>query len=205
MGTILRLTLGCAALGAFFVAEAGPPLICHPYNIGDSKSLPWNAGSDWNNPDPSYNVKNLSADTLALLDQAPVLLVRMETLRRATLYGAKDHDAARALLSRLAEREKAAEQSDQPNPNAFFDYGYFLSSLNQIAWLYKEDLSGGIDGYAIVQKALAVVPDSPEMHFAAAIMTSSPLRPSERAEHLRKARSAKGNALLARNLATHFQ
>ena len=88
---------------------------------------------------------------------------------------------------------------------AIFDYGYFLSSLKQIEWLYKEDLTGGIDGYQFVQKALAIEPDSSEMHFAAAIMASSPPRPSERDEHLRKARAARNDSLLAQNLSTHFQ
>jgi hypothetical protein len=67
-------------------------------------------------------------------------------------------------------------------------------------------LSAGTDGYAFVQKALALDPDSPEMHFAAAIMAASdPTRPSERDAHLAKARAAKSDTLLAENLATHFQ
>jgi hypothetical protein len=178
-----------------FVAQAGPPLICHPYNIGDAKSLPWSTGSNWDAEDPAYNIQNLVTDTLAILDQSPTVLVQMETLRRAVLYGAKDHAAARTLLAQLKERETA-----KPSANAYFDYGYFLSSLNQIHWLYKEDLSAGVDGYQFVQKALALNPDSAEMHFAAAIMA-----PAERETHLAKARAARNDALLAENLSTHFQ
>ena len=155
-------------LGTLSVIEAGPPLICHPYSIGGAKSLPWGDGSDWNNPAPSYNVTKLANDTFGLLDETTPVLVRMETLRRATLYGAKDHDQARALLARLAERVKAAEESTKSSASALFDYGYFLSSLYQVAWLYKEAITGGIDGYAIVTKALVIDPSSPEMHFAAA-------------------------------------
>ncbi len=205
MRNTLLLTLGFAALGTIFVAQAGPPLICHPYNIGGAKSLPWGNGNNWDNPDPSYNVKNLATDTLAILDQATPVLVRMETLRRAVLYGSLDHDAARALLVQLKARETAAEKSAKPAAAAFFDYGYFLSSLKQIEWKYKEDLSAGIDGYAFVQRALAIDPDSSEMHFAAAIMASSPPRPTDRDEHLRKARAARNDALLAQNLSSHFQ
>jgi hypothetical protein len=193
-------TFGFAVLSTMLVVQAGPPLICHPYNIGDAKSLPWGTGSDWNVPDSSYNIQNLTSDTLAILDQGAPVLVRMETLRRAVLYGAKDHAAARALLGKLKEREAAT-----PSANAYFDYGYFLASLNQINWLYKEDLSTGIDGYQFVENALALAPDSPEMHFAAAIMAASPPRPAERDQHLAKARAAKSDALLAQNLATHFQ
>jgi hypothetical protein len=195
------LLIGLGFLATLFVAQAGPPLICHPYNIGDAKSLAWGTGSDWNAADPSYNVQNLVHDTLALLDQNPPVLVRMETLRRAVLYGAKDHAAARLLLAQLKERE-----SGNPSASAYFDYGYFLSSLHQINWLYKEDLSAGIDGYDFVQKALAIAPDSPEMHFAAALIAAGePRRPSERDAHLAKARAAKSDTLLAQNLATHFQ
>ena len=205
MRNTLLVTIGVAVLGTMFVANAGPPLICHPYNIGGAKSLPWNGGTNWDNPDPSYNLQNLGSDTVAILDQTPAVLVRMETMRRAVLYGAKDHDAARALLARLKAREAASETSKTPGAAAIFDYGYFLSSLKQIEWMYKEDLTSGIDGYQFVQKALAIEPDSSEMHFAAAIMASSPPRPLEREEHLRKARAAKNDSLLAQNLSTHFQ
>ena len=201
----LLVTIGFAALGTMFVAHAGPPLICHPYDIGGAKSLPWNSGTNWDNPDKSYNIKNLAGDTVAILDQTPTVLVRMETLRRAVLYGAKDHEAAKTLLAQLKAREAASETRKTPGAAAIFDYGYFLSSLKQIEWLYKEDLTGGIDGYQFVQKALAIEPDSSGMHFAAAIMASSPPRPSERDEHLRKARAAKSDSLLAQNLSTHFQ
>jgi hypothetical protein len=205
MRNTLLFTLGFAALTTMFVAQAGPPLICHPYNIGDAKSLPWSTASGWDAGDSSYNLKNLATDTLAILDQNPTVLVRMETLRRAVLYGAKDHAAARALLAQLKERETANEKSAGPSASAYFDYGYFLASLNQVNWLYKEDLSAGVDGYQFVEKALALDPDSPEMHFAAAIMAASPPRPVERDAHLAKARAAKSDGLLAQNLATHFQ
>ena len=200
MRNTLLFALGFAVLSTIFMAHAGPPLICHPYNIGDAKSLPWGTGSNWNQPDRAYNIQNLVSDTLAILDQGAPVLVRMETLRRAVLYGVDDHAVARALLAQLQGRETA-----KPTANAYFDYGYFLTSLNQINWLYKEDLSAGVAGYRFVEKALALNPDSPEMHFAAAIMAASPPRPAERDAHLAKARAAKSDALLAQNLATHFQ
>ena len=205
MRNTLLLAIAFAALGALMTAQAGPPLICHPYNIGNAKSLPWGNGPNWDNPDPSYNVNNLAADTLAILDQNAPVLVRMETLRRAVVYGSANHDAARALLAQLKTREMATEKSGQSNASTYFDYGYFLSSLKQIEWKYKEDLTGGADGYEFVKRALAIDPNSSEMHFAAAIMTSSPPRPTERDEHLRKARAAKNDALLAQNLSSHFQ
>ena len=205
MRNTLLLAFGFTALGTLFLAQAGPPLICHPYSIGNAKSLPWGGGSDWDSQDKTYNLANLTKDTLAILDQAPSVLVRMETMRRAVIYGARDHEVARGLLDQLKTRVSAAEKSAKPNAFAYFDYGYLLTSLKQIDWLYKQDLSAGVDGYEFVKRALAIDPESAEMHFAAAIMTSSPPRPLERDEHLRKARAAKSDQLLARNLNSHFQ
>ncbi|MDP8982800.1 MAG: hypothetical protein M3O35_19665 [Acidobacteriota bacterium] len=196
-----KLFIAAVLLAASFqLAQAGPPLICHAYDIGTAASLPWGGGgSGWDNPDTKYDVKRLAADTLALLDSKSPVLVRMETMRRAVIYGANNHDQARALLSGL--RGRAANGG---SALANFDYGYMLASFNQMTWRYKEDLTGGVDGYEFVTKALAIQPDSAEMHFAAAIMASSPPRPADREEHLRKARAASGDALLARNVASHF-
>jgi hypothetical protein len=198
---MLKLFIAAALLAATLpLAQAGPPLICHPYDIGAAASLPWGGGgSGWDNPDPKYDVKRLAADTLALLDTNAPVLVRMETMRRAVIYGANNHDQARALLSGLHGRAVTGGSA-----LANFDYGYLLASLGQMTWRYKEDLTGGVDGYEFVKKALAIQPDSAEMHFAAAIIASSPPRPGDREEHLRKARAASGDALLARNVASHF-
>ena len=38
---------------------AGPPLLCHPFDIGDARSLPW--GPDWSQGRSEYNVANLVA------------------------------------------------------------------------------------------------------------------------------------------------
>ncbi|MGI8745507.1 MAG: hypothetical protein ACR2NN_23630 [Bryobacteraceae bacterium] len=157
------LKIGFAAFAAIFAAQAGPPLICQSYNIGTAPSLPWgnNTAAGWDNPDSSYNTKQLSADTLKLLDARTPVLARMETLRRATIYGEKDHAAAAELLSKL--RQRAAEK---PNALALFDYGYFVESIKEMQWRYKDDLTAGIDGSAYVNKALALMPDSAEIHSA---------------------------------------
>src|SRR5262249_28090120 len=63
------------------MALAGPPLICHPFSIGNDPSLPF--GKNWNSPDPKYDTRNLAADTLKLLDSGQSVLTRMETMRRA--------------------------------------------------------------------------------------------------------------------------
>jgi len=61
--------------------------------LDDTKSLPWTASTnpkDWNTRKADYDTRRLADDTLALLsDQTPVI-ARMETLRRAALYGRKN-------------------------------------------------------------------------------------------------------------------
>jgi hypothetical protein len=85
-------------------AWAGPPLICQKFEIGSAKSLPWKAGPDWNGADPSYNLASLGNDTLSLLTAGTPVSVRMETLRRAGIYSAKDSRLGADLTSRLMAR-----------------------------------------------------------------------------------------------------
>src|SRR3954468_20071526 len=66
-------------------AFAGPPLLCFPFDIGTAHSLPMGKG-DWRATDPKYDVSHLVTDTLALLVPSAPLTVRMETIRRATIY-----------------------------------------------------------------------------------------------------------------------
>src|SRR5690606_35861288 len=69
------------------LALAGPPLICHPFDIVTARSLPIGpADGGWSATDPTYDRSQLVADTLALLTPATPTLVRMETMRRATMY-----------------------------------------------------------------------------------------------------------------------
>lgn len=206
MRTMFLFLLSLVLCAGFFTIQAGPPLICHPYDIGNAQSLPWGHSQQgsweagWDNPLPGYDTKQLAGDTLKILDANAPVLVRMETMRRAALYGANDHASAAALLTALKQRATA------PNPGALalFDYGYFTATLKQIQWKYKEDLTGGADGYQLVERALAIKPDSAEMHFAAAIISRDPRKP-DFAEHARKARSAHADALLAANIRSHLE
>src|SRR6266446_6915280 len=105
------LTLIAAVLGFAGTAQAGPPLICHTIEIGQAKSLPWISHS-WNlSGGENYDTKNLVRDTLEILAPGTPVLVRMETLRRATLYARKDPVAAKELLARILARATDAESS----------------------------------------------------------------------------------------------
>ena len=200
-------------------ALAGPPLICHAFEIGQAKSLPL-AGKGWNlSGGENYDTKNLVADTLEILKPETPVLVRMETLRRATLYARKDPLAAKALLAKLHARATSAESAGRPDALAWFDAGYLVETYKQ--WIGQNlphmtdgmrmdsNPAAGVDGYAWVKKAIALrgaaIPgDDAQMEFAAALITLSGPR-EEHAQHAQKAvTGAKADALLAQNLATHF-
>ena len=201
------------------VAQAGPPLICHTIEIGQAKSLPWTS-HNWNlSGGETYDTKNLVRDTLEILAPDTLVLVRMETLRRATLYARKDPVAAKELLTRLHARATSAESSGHSDALAWFDVGYLAETYKQ--WIGKNlphmtdgmrmdsNPAAGVDGYALVKKALtlrgaALHGDDPQMEFAAALITfSGPA--AEHREHAQKAiAGAKTDALLAQNLATRF-
>ena len=200
-------------------AMAGPPLICHTFEIGEAKSLPLDSHG-WNlSGSENYDTKNLAADTLEILQPGTPVLVRMETLRRATLYARKDPIAAKALLAKLHARATAAESAGHPDALAWFDAGYLVETYKQ--WIGQNlprmtdgmrldaNPAAGVDGYAWVKKAIAlrsaaVRGDDAQMEFAAALITLSGPR-EEHAQHAQKAiAGAKADALLTQNLATHF-
>jgi hypothetical protein len=184
-------------------ALAGPPLICHAFDIGDAKSLPW-ISHDWNlSGTESYDTKNLAADTIAILDSNSTVLVHMETLRRATLYARRDPAAARQLVLKLVARADSSPTSPAA-VLASFDLGYLAEAYKQ--WLGKEQSNPaeGLDGYARVKKAIQLHGNDPQMEFAAALITlNGPV--SDEQEHAQKALAgAKTDVLLARNLSAHF-
>lgn len=187
-------------------AWAGPPLICHAFDIGSAQSLPW-VSHDWNlSGKENYDTKNLSDDTIAILDQSSkATLVHMETLRRATLYARSDPLAAKHLLLKLTTRAETAENSTHPDAWAIFDAGYLAETYKQ--WLGEgaRNPANGVDGYALVKKALQLSGDDAQMEFAAALITLGEPGVAEHQEHAAKAiAGAKTDELLTRNLKSHF-
>ncbi len=178
-------------------ALAGPPLICHRFDIGDAKSLPW-IGSSWNiSGNQSYDTGNLARDTMALLDANAAVIVRMETLRRATLYAQQDPRAAKELLTRLHARATAGRDA-----LALFDLGYLAETYHQ--WLKGQDPAAGLDGYDFVKKALALRGNDAEMEFAAALIALRGPHKDQMEHSQRAIAGAKADALLAHNLASRF-
>jgi len=186
---------------------AGPLLLCHAFDIGNAKSLPW-ISHDWNlTGKETYGVNNLIADTIAILDTDPTVLVHMETLRRATLYSQMDPRSAKHLLIKLMARSDSAAQNSPAAALALFDLGYFAKSLEQFQWIHKDgsNPAQGLDGYALVNKAIQLRGNDPQMELAAAIIALN-VPASERRDHAQKAiAGAKNDPLLARNLSAHFR
>jgi hypothetical protein len=202
--TFSRLAVSTVAvlLGFATFAQAGPLLICHPIEIGQAKSLPW---VEFNHKGSSdYDLKNLSRDTMAVLDSRAPVLVRMETLRRATIYARQDPQAAKQLILRLQERAANSDAAGHSDALAWFDVGYLVEVYQQ--WLGKGEPNpaAGLDGYSLVRKAISLRGSDPEMEFAAALITL-PRPDSAHRDHVQKAMAgAKFDPLLAQNVGSSF-
>ena len=207
-------TVSGAVLLLATAAMAGPPLICHAIEIGNARSLPW-IGHSWNlTGSEKYDLKRLVPDTLAILDSNAPVLVRMETLRRATLYARQDPQVARELLGNVVARSTKAENAGHADALADFDAGYLIETYKQ--WIGRNlphmtdgmrmdaNPAANLDGYALVKKAIGLRGEDAEMEFAAALMTLGGPQAAHK-QHVSKAMAgARSDALLAENLKTRF-
>jgi hypothetical protein len=198
--TVIGMT--AILLGFTTSVKAGPPLICHPIDIGQAKTLPQ---VDWNRiGNGGYDLKNLTRDTLAILDSSTPVLVRMETLRRATLYARQDPQVAKELLTRLQARAADSKAAGHRDALASFDFGYLVETYKEWVGQNQPNPARGVDGYGWVKKAISLRGSDPEMEFAAALITLSGPEKDHR-KHLQKAMAgAKSDPLLARNLDSTF-
>jgi hypothetical protein len=198
----LAISIAVVLVGFTSYAQAGPPLICHPIEIGQAKSLPW---IDWNQKGTGgYDLKNLTRDTLAILDSSAPVLLRMETLRRATIYARQDPQVAKELLTRLQARAANSTDSGLSEALGWFDVGYLIETYQQWIGKAEPNPAAGLDGYAWVKKAVRLRGQDPEMEFAAALITLTGPE-SDHREHARKAMAGASNdPLLAQNLASDF-
>jgi hypothetical protein len=214
---ILGLTL-LAMAGIARPAYAGPPLLCHPFDIGGAKSLPWSGVPSWFDGQPGYDLQKLTDDTEALLTPSTPIIVRMETLRRAAIYASRDPQIAKRLFLTINDRVRAAAAASGGRTDALtlFDAGYLTETFREIGRLGRYNFSGanlnpdamevlvkGVDGYALVQKSLDMRSNDASIELASALIAAStPDRKAQYSEHAEKARAgAKQDALLARNLA----
>jgi hypothetical protein len=194
---------------------AGPVLICHPYEIGKAKSLPW-AGKEWRAVQTNYDLNHLAEDVLSCLTPQTPVIARMETIRRAMIYAewakvdhkvnysARNDKVTRTIFEKLKARVEATERAGKPDALAIFDLGYFIES-----WRNSVDHRGqsvpDVNGYEWVKKASAMRNTDATMEFAAALITSIRSDKAVHQQHLQKAiAGAAEGSLLARNLVSHF-
>jgi hypothetical protein len=195
-----------AALVTARPVQAGPPLLCHPFDIGSTASLPWSGASSWFDGKPDYRLSGLVNDTEALLGPSTPVVVRMETLRRAAIYASRDPQVASALLQRLSAKAESSKTA-----LALLDAAYVTEALRQIAQIGGvtegknhvaaiQDLIRDRDGWQQMKASLAASPDDPGLQFAAALIAAGKDRGAY-VEHARRARAgAQKDVLVARNL-----
>jgi hypothetical protein len=149
-----------------------------------------------------YDLKNLTRDTLAILDSSTPVLVRMETLRRATIYARQDPQVAKELLTRLQGRAANSDAAGHPDALAWFDVGYLTETYKQWIGKGEPNPATGLDGYGLIEKAISLRGQDPEMEFVGALVKGPK---NDHQDHVRKAMAgAKNDPLLARNLASNF-
>ncbi len=210
MAAVLTLAFLFFAVIQPVILMAGPPLVCHPFEIGKAVSLPFGSGAFETKRD--YDRSQLVEQTLGLLQPETPVIVRMETIRRAVVYASRgleglegrkgysneDKALVFALISRLSARTLDAEVEGKTDALAWFDAGYFIETCRQAG------IETGLSGYDWVKKALALRGSDAEIEFAAALVCTMKGRGDHR-PHLTKATAgaAKGS-LLAINISKHF-
>lgn len=208
--SVLALVVLVVVFGAR-PALAGPPLLCHPFDIGNAASLPWNGGGSWQGAEAAYPLTRLVGDTQSLLTPSTPVVVRMETLRRAAIYAARDPQVAARLFTALVTRAEGSGSSGRMAALARLDAAYFVGALDELSRLTQSAefaprapalraIVQNTDAYALAAKALSLQPGDPSMEFAAALIASDGHRDAY-AGHAQKARAgAAQDALLARNI-----
>ncbi|HVD91292.1 MAG TPA: hypothetical protein VNC21_03375 [Vicinamibacterales bacterium] len=200
--TALALTLTAAT-----PALAGPPLLCHPFDIGTAKSLPWSDDGGWSRGRADYPIKQLVADTEAILQPGTPVIVRMETLRRAAIYASQDPTVAVALADRLTAKARA----NSTDPLAPLDAAYLIGALHQITTLgrdseFRDRVDGvkrvvdGRDPAPFLTQAVQARPSDPAVAFAAALIALDTDRQAYDGYAARAKAGASQDTLLARNI-----
>lgn len=174
--SVRLLAAGVLTFAAAAPVFAGPPLLCHPYDIGSARSLPWNNGASWfDGRRMDYPTANLVVDTETILQGGTPVVVRMETLRRAAVYASQDPKIASALVERLAFRAKG------PDPLAALDAAYIIQAVHQLSMLTGNSAFGVhaaalgqiVEGRSVapyVEAAIQGRPSDPGVAFAAALI-----------------------------------
>lgn len=197
------LLVGVAVAAVPRTALAGPPLICHPVEIGDARSLPW--GRKPSEGARSYDLSDLTDGTVSILDGSRSAMVHMETLRRAAVYANRDSTIASQLLGAVMARTLDSEASGRRDALPWLDAGYLAQCYHQLG-IRVDPACGtadGVIGYAWVRRALELDPDDAELEFAAAMMTALARTPTHQRHVARARKLVEEGSLVASNLELH--
>jgi hypothetical protein len=203
------LTAAALVLAVAAPALAGPPLLCHPFDIGSARSLPWDGNAGWSQGRTDYPLKQLVADTEAILQPGAPVIVRMETLRRAAIYASQDAAVAAALVDRLSAKARAG--GNAPDALASLDAAYLIEALHQVTMLgqsgeFRDRIPGvtrileGRDAAPLLAQAVQARPSDPSVAFAAALIAMGKDKQAYGAYAARARAGAAQDALLARNV-----
>ena len=162
-------------------ASAGVLLVCHSYDIGDARSLPWKDSLNWSAERPDYDLQHLVTDTEALLTPTTAIVVRLETLRRAAIYASHDRDLATRLLDRLSARVDSSRRAGRADTLALVDAAYLSATFRQLALLGPDadfrqraanvlPLGQRDDALRLIEEAVLQRPADPAVGFAAALI-----------------------------------
>ena len=164
----LILAMVCRSIASRVPRSPVPRCSASRSRSGAAGTLPMGAGS-WKTIDRSYDVSRLVDDTLALLTPDTPVTVRMETIRRATIYVLSHPQIALALMAALQDRAKASPAGVVAL--AVFDFGYLVETYKAAKFMFPEPLPAidRTDGHQLVLKAHALHAD-PAMHHAATLI-----------------------------------
>ncbi|MBL8877572.1 MAG: hypothetical protein JNG88_00505 [Phycisphaerales bacterium] len=194
-----------AACAFAVTAYGGPPLLCHPYEIGDAKSLPWGGGAFDRNK--KYDTAELIPDTLALLGDQTPLLERMETVRRAAIYANSEPSRKCAELTKaLDSRRGETLRPDAPkNTKVMRDFDYWLAAGAIAQFSYRDGAPANRRAaYDGAIKSLGDTPRTAEIEFALAVL-SWDLQIAEHHGHVAAACDQTAeDSLLAANIRSRF-
>ena len=208
--TTLIASFMLASLAVAMPALAGPPFVCHVFDIGTAKSLPWGATNNFMAMRDDYDFRRVVADTQQLLTPSTPTLVRMETLRRAAIYASRDRAVAEQLIAAMMARVNADGKAGQPMALALFDAGYVVEAMSELEQfgLHMKQFAGlekalagltySYEARPLLEKSAALRPDDASIQFALGLISRAP----ENETRFQKARAAaRQDALLANNLA----
>jgi hypothetical protein len=157
-----------------------------------------------------YDVYGVVADTEALLTPSTPTLVRMETLRRATVYASRNRQVAEQLMAFVTGRIASVPRPGYPDALALFDAGCVIEVMRELEqfapgsklfWARDRAIVGITQPYsprALLEQSAALRPNDGAIQLALALV----LPANEAEPYLRRARARAGrDDLLANNLA----